>query len=120
MVVRGPDFDTGEMQSTTILVPLGRPADAAQRLNDAGLTVTLEEGRAKIEEPFPGTPFFEEIGKSFDYYADDPVEIATIKQAADRMAKEIFYVPAVILLAVVVLSQLRRRKAEGTASPAQA
>ena len=78
------DFDTGEVTSTTLLVPLGDRADAIQRLEAAGLLVNLEDGLAKIEEPFPQTPFFEKIGTLFDYYADEPVQVATIKAATRR------------------------------------
>ncbi len=119
VIVSGPDFDTGEIASTTILVNLGEPADAVERLRAAGLAVTVEDGRAIIEEPFPGTPFFESIGKSFDYYGDEPVQIAEVRQAAERMPKEVFYIPAVLLLALVVFLQKRRvREEQGAAAPA--
>ena len=108
IVVIGPDFDTGEIEQTTILVNLGQPGEAAERLREAGLTVTVEDGQAVIEEPFPGTPYFESIGKSFDYYADDPVKIAEVRQRADRIAKEIVYLLSIGLLAVVIVSQRRR------------
>ncbi|MEM7565186.1 MAG: DUF3394 domain-containing protein, partial [Pseudomonadota bacterium] len=119
VVVSGPDFDTGEVTSTTILVNLGQPADAIERLTKAGLTVTVEDGRAIIEEPFPGTPFFESIGKAFDYYGDEPVEIATVKTPAERIAKEVFYIPAVLLLVLVIFMQKKRqREEEPAAAPA--
>ncbi len=108
MVISGPDFDTGETDSTTILVPLGKRADAIERLQKAGLAVTLQDGFAVIEEPFPGSPFFESIGKSFDYYGDEPVRIADILSPATRIPKEIFYIPAMFILGLVVLLQRRR------------
>ena len=110
MIVKGPDFDSGEIESTTILVPLGDQAEAVNRLQNAGLTVNIEDGRAIIEEPFPGTPFFETIGKSFDYYGDEPVEVAVIQKEKDRMPKEVFYLPALLLFGFVYWMQ-RRRKA---------
>ncbi len=110
MVVSGPDFDTGEIETTTILVPLGQPAEAAKRLEQAGLSVTVADGRALIEEPFPSSPFFEGIGKTFDFYADDPVEISDILRPAERMPKEVFYIPAVLLLGLIVFLQRRRRE----------
>ena len=113
MVVSGPDFDTGEISSTTILVPLGEPAEAAKRLNDAGLNVIVEDGFAVIEEPFPGTPFFETVGKLFDFYGDEPVRIADVRSPAERMPKEVFYIPAVVLLAMIVLLQRRRIRNDG-------
>jgi hypothetical protein len=112
IVVSGPDFDTGEIASTTILVNLEDANDAAERLRNAGLTVIIESGRAIIEEPFPGTPYFESLGKSFDYYADDPVQIAEVRQPAERMAKEVFYIPAVLLLVLIMFLQKRRAREE--------
>lgn len=111
IVVSGPNYNTGEMDSTTLLVPLGRPAEAIERLRSSGLSVLVEDGRAVIEEPFPGTPMFEKIGSLFDYYADTPVEVATIKKPTDRMPKELFYIPALVLLGFIVLVQRRRRDA---------
>ena len=91
-------------------------------MSDAGLTVNVEDGRALIDEPFPGTPYFESIGKSFDYYGDEPVQIAELLVPAERMPKEVFYIPAVILLGFIVLMQKRRQReqqaAAGAGSPA--
>ena len=110
MVVTGPDFDTGEIASTTILVPMGNQDEAIKRLEDAGLTVLVEDGRALIEEPFPGSPFFETIGKAFDYYGDEPVQVGTIRTERDRIVKEVFYLPALALLALVWVLQRRRAR----------
>jgi len=107
-VVSGPNFNTGEQDSTTLLVPLGDPKEAAERLTDAGLDVRLEDGIAIIDEPMVGTPYFEKIGNLFDFYADDPVQISEIKKPAPRIAKEIFYLPAILLLGLVYWLQRRR------------
>jgi hypothetical protein len=82
-----------------------------ERLEAAGLNVIVEDGQAIIEEPFPGTPFFESIGKTFDFYGDDPVQVADVLTNADRIPKEVFYFPAVLLLGLIVLVQRRRRDA---------
>ena len=108
LIVSGPDFDSGEVEQTTILVTIAEGADAAARLSDAGLTVNLDGARALIEEPFPGTPYFESLGKAFDYYADEPVQIAEVWKPAERMPKEVFYIPAVLVLGFIVFSQRRR------------
>ena len=118
LVVSGPDFDSGEVESTTILVNLGQPQDAIERLRKAGLSIVVEDGRAVIEEPFPGTPFFETIGKSFDYYGDEPVQVAQVLRTAERVPKEIFYIPAVLLLAIIVFMQKRRSRTEKEPVPA--
>ena len=108
--ISGPDFDSGEVASTTILVVLGEGADAASRLADAGLTVNLEDGKALIEEPFPGTPYFETLGKAFDYYGDEPVQVTEVRMEAKRIFKEIIYIPAVLVLGLVVFLQKRRQR----------
>ncbi|MFK7943313.1 MAG: TRAP transporter permease [Paracoccaceae bacterium] len=110
-VVSGPDFDTGEMTSTTLLVPLGDRVEAVKRLEGAGLNIIVEDGFAKVDEPFPQTPFFDKIGTLFDYYGDTPVHVSTIKAEASRWPKEIFYIPALLLLGLVYMMQSRRRQA---------
>lgn len=112
LVIKGPDFDTGEIASTTILVPLGEKQEASARLEKAGLLIDIENERALVEEPFPATPFFETIGKEFDYYADEPVEISQIKQKAERIFKEVFYLPAFALFGLIFLAQKRRKMKE--------
>ena len=113
VVVSGPNFNSGEMDQTTLLVPLGEPAEATERLSAAGLDVRLEDGVAILDEPFTGTPFFENIGNLFDYYADDPVQISEVKQPSSRMPKEVFYLPALLLLGLVYWLQ-RRRSPKGS------
>jgi TRAP transporter 4TM/12TM fusion protein len=108
MVVSGPNFNSGEIDQTTLLVPLGEPKEAAERLRAAGLDVRMENGIAILDEPMVGTPFFENIGNLFDYYADDPVQISEVKKPAPRMPKEVFYLPALLLLAFVYWMQKRR------------
>ncbi len=120
VIVTGPDFDTGEITSTTILVNLGQPQDAIQRLRKAGLSVTVEDGQAIIEEPFPNTPFFETIGKLFDYYGDEPVKVDQVQLAADRLPKEVFYIPAVILLGIIMFLQKRRSRRQPEIASAKA
>ena len=109
----GPDFDDVDvMAKTTVIVPLGAPADGVDRLQAAGLTVMAEDGKMIVEEPFPGTPFAK-LGEKYDFYADNPVEISTAFVPTERMPKEVFYIPAFLLLALIVLLQ-RRRQATAT------
>ena len=65
-----------------------------------------------FEEPFPGSKF-ESLSSAFDFYDDDPVVVSGIDLPNERVAKEMFYIPAFGLLAIVVVLQLRRRKVEG-------
>ena len=107
--VVGPDFnDPDEQSSSSIIIPLGAKAKGADRLQKVGLIVVNEGDVAKLEEPLPGSKF-ESLGRTFDFYADKPVQIETVAVPNERFAKEVFYIPALIILAFVVLMQRRRQ-----------
>jgi TRAP transporter 4TM/12TM fusion protein len=109
LVVRGPDFDNADkMTQTTVMANLGDEGDGTKRLEGAGLLVVPEGDVAKLEEPLAGTPFFTRF-QMFDFYGDKPVEIVRAEMPASRMPKEVFYIPALLLLGLVVWSQRRRR-----------
>ncbi len=107
-VISGPDFDTGKINTRTIVAQLGAPGDGEERLKRSGLVVMEDDGKAVLEEPFPGTTFFQ-ILSEYDFYGDTPVEITKVETEAERMPKEIFYIPALVLLTFVVLMQRRRQ-----------
>jgi TRAP transporter 4TM/12TM fusion protein len=111
-IVSGPDFDTGKIETTTILVNLADTGDAVERLRAAGLSVRVADGKAIIEEPFPGSPFFETLGKAFDYYSDEPVVIAEVWTPSARSPKELFYIPALLVLGIIIVMQRRRMHEE--------
>ena len=108
ITVAGPDFNDPDVEtSTDVTVPLGPAGAGAGRLENVGLLLMIEDGKAMLEEPLFGSPF-ESLGRTFDFYADDPVEIASIALPRDRMPKEVFYLPAVLAVVLVILMQRRR------------
>jgi TRAP transporter 4TM/12TM fusion protein len=108
IVIRGPDFDDPDkISDLTMILPLGAKTDGESRLKALGIVVMETDGKAALDEPFPGTMAFQKL-QDYEFYGDQPVEIATIQLNADRMPKEIFYIPALLLLIVVVLVQRRR------------
>ncbi|HSM39623.1 MAG TPA: TRAP transporter permease [Afifellaceae bacterium] len=108
-IVRGPDFDNPDkISERTIQANMGAAGNGLSRLEQTGLMVLDEDGKAKLDEPLVGTPFSENL-QMFDFYGDEPVEIATVQVEADRAAKEWFYVPALLLLAFVIMMQRRRQ-----------
>ncbi|QDZ00329.1 TRAP transporter permease [Nitratireductor mangrovi] len=110
MVISGPDFDNpDEIVERTILAELGAAGDGLMRLDQAGLPVRIEDGVAVLDEPFAGTRFFTDFTDTFDFYGDEPVQVKLVQTAAERMPKEVFYIPAVLLLGVIVLFQRRRQ-----------
>ena len=114
VTVVGPDFNDPDVEtSTDITVPLGPEGDGTGRLENVGLLLMVEEGKAKLEEPLPGSPF-ENLSRTFDFYADVPVEIASVALPRDRMPKEVFYLPALLVIALVILLQRRRAATAST------
>ncbi len=89
--------------------PPGRSggADGTTRLFDggAGLELRDEEGRLFVDNLNFGGPA-EQLGIDFDW------EIVELEVAADRLPKELFYIPAFLLLAAVYLLQMRRKGVE--------
>ncbi len=116
--VEGPDYDNPDRTRTTYLnVEVKKGATPEQRLNASGLMVTPEGDSLKLEEPMPGTPYFE-LSKKFDFYGDKPVVIANVYEKAERMPKEVFYIPAALLLGLVMFAQLMRRRRQQAAGAA--
>ncbi len=107
ITVAGPDFDTAEIRPTTITVP-AIAGDAEGALQAQGLTVLEEDGKLLLDEPFPGTPHFETLGTEYDYYGDAPVTVTKVQIENERMPKEIFFIPALLLLAGLVMIQRPR------------
>lgn len=107
--LEGTDFNDPDARDTTfIVVRLGEGETGEERLEGTGLPFFVDDGTVTVEEPFPGTPFFY-LAQDFDFYADQPVELRTVQVEAQRMPKEVFYIPALALLAVVLLVQRRRQ-----------
>jgi TRAP transporter 4TM/12TM fusion protein len=112
LVVSGPDFDTGETKETTLLVAIEGDGDGATRLADTGLLLIIEGDVAKMDEPSFGTPFADKLG-SFDFYADDPVVLASVNAPAAQMPKELMFIPALLLLGLIVMLQRGRINKKG-------
>ncbi len=107
VIIEGPDFDTGQSRPTTITLPaIGGDAEGA--LDAQGLKVFVEPDTIAMDEPFPGTPFFESLGNEYDFYGDTPVQITEVQVENDRLPKELFFIPALLLLGGLVLLQSRR------------
>jgi TRAP transporter 4TM/12TM fusion protein len=107
--VSGPDFDDANkiMEKNTILT-LPSQGTALDRLSTAGLLIQPNGETVQVEEPFPGTPLFQELS-DFDFYADRSVQLdAAFIEIKNRPAQEWFYIPAFMLLGIVLWQQRRR------------
>ena len=97
----------GDLVDARYLLPLGPSGeDGGRRLMEAaGIGFRQDGGRIYVDDlVFGGTA--EQLGIDFDW------EVREIDVAADRPPKELFYLPAFLILGLVVLVQRRRKVAE--------
>ncbi len=107
LLIEGPSFTTGLPTRTTLVLMVGDEAPA-QRLDATGLWLMPDDDVVAMDEPMPGTPFASDLG-AFDFYGADPVVILEVQQRADRLPAQIFFIPALLLLGLVILMQRRRQ-----------
>lgn len=107
LVVSGPDYKTGKVKDTTLVINVSDDKSGAERLTQTGLMLLEEEGVVKMEEPSFSSPFVKAL-KGFEFYGDQPVTIKTIKMPASQLPKELVFIPALLLLFGIVLLQRRR------------
>ncbi|MGI9337618.1 MAG: TRAP transporter permease [Gammaproteobacteria bacterium] len=105
MRVGGEDLSTGKMVHTTILLPLGEKAKGEERLaQNAGLEIREEDGGVYVDNiTFGGAA--QQAGLDLDWRI-----IALEEKNTSRPAKQWFWLPALLLLSLVVFLQRRRRE----------
>ena len=110
ITVSGPNYDNADKTDvTTLTVPMGKAGNGADRLRKVGLAVVVDGDKALFEEPLPGSKF-EKLSNTYDFYDDaKPVVVSAVKVPNDRVLKEVFYIPALFLLALVIMLQRRRQ-----------
>jgi TRAP transporter 4TM/12TM fusion protein len=106
-VVAGPDFTTGAARRTTLVLQID-DTPPAQRVAATGLFLMPEPDRMVMDEPLPATTFATAL-QGFDFYGADPVQITQVERPNDRLPAEIFYLPGLLLLGLVILFQRRRQ-----------
>ena len=114
----GPDFDDpDEQNNTSILLNLGDKADGETRLTNGGLQVLEEEGKVVIDA-LTWDSKHKQLDRLFtmgDF--DNPLVIDKVLLKRDRPPKELFYIPALLLLGLICVLQLsRQRKARALAA----
>ncbi len=101
--LEGVNLD-GNFISSTFELPLGKAGrDAVARLrDDAGIEFRKDADKVVVDAISFGKPA-EQAGVDFDW------ELTGIEVANDRMPKQIFYIPALMLLGLIIFVQRRRR-----------
>ncbi len=122
----GPDFDNPDkLTQTNIQIVLGpKEGSGEDRLLAVGINAYEADGRMIFDGfawNFPDKDLKERFDREFDTFnPDNPVVVERILTRRDRMPKEVFYIPALLLLGLVVALQRRRRDKAAAASAAQA
>ncbi|MBV6273674.1 TRAP transporter permease [Alcaligenaceae bacterium CGII-47] len=104
MWIRGEDF-SGKEISKGVLLPLGQHDTAKQRINAAGLQIAVGAEVVDILGVRFGSPAAK-LGIAQGFTID------SLEVMADRPAKEWMFIPALLLLVLLVLAQLRRGRAQ--------
>jgi TRAP transporter 4TM/12TM fusion protein len=111
LAISGPSFDNpDETLTRTMAFGLGPAGEAGDvRLEQAtGLVVRVENGVAILDEPFDMNSLAGRTLSALDFYADEPVQITAVEVSSEQMPKEVFYIPAFLIFALVVFLQRRR------------
>ena len=106
--VEGPDARlAGRTRDTFIELDLGNTGSGQERLSQVGFMIQQEGDIMKLDEPF-GAQHRKFVNK-FDFYGDTPVKILQVLvPAQNQPPKELFFIPALLLLGFVILLQRRR------------
>jgi hypothetical protein len=84
------------------MLPLGAAGSGEDRLFEAGLELLIDDGKVIVDNVvFGSTAERQKI--DFDF------EIASVQVKADRPPRQLFYIPALLLLGLIVMLQRRRR-----------
>ena len=109
----GEDFKTGDIIETTVTLPLGAKADGdgfTRLSKNSGIEFrTEDDGKVYVDNVVFGQ-YAQQKGVDFDW------QVLRIEKPAERMPKEVFYLPALLLLALVAWIQLGRKRKMQTAA----
>ena len=103
----GEDFVTGRIVETTIELPLGNQSDGdgALRLDrHSGISFRTEDDGLVFVDMVNFGQYAQQKGIDFDW------KLLHIEVPSDRMLKETFYIPALILLGLIGFLQMRRAR----------
>jgi len=108
--LKGEKMDGTEF-TKTVMLPVGDEASGAERLEAIGLETRTENGAILIENVVFSSPA-EKAGVDFDQ------EILNIQVPSDRPPKQLMFIPALALYALIFFVQRGRKRKLETAAPA--
>ena len=110
IMLKGEKMDGREF-TKTVMLPVGDAKTAAERLTGIGFETRVEEGKTLIDNVVFSSPA-EKVGIDFDQ------EILNIQMPSKRPPKQLMFIPALLLYALVWFVQRgRKNRLEATAAP---
>lgn len=105
----------GDLVDARYLLPVGAagPDGETRLLDGAGIEFRDEDGKIFVDNLNFGGPA-EQLGIDFDW------EVVELDVAADRLPKELFYIPALLLVGGVFMLQMGRKRTQDAAEEAAA
>ncbi|MAN80390.1 MAG: C4-dicarboxylate ABC transporter [Magnetovibrio sp.] len=100
LMISGKD-DIGNPRKWMVVLPVGPSASGAERIKAVGLTLREEDGKVLIDDVAFGSEA-KKVGLDWDQ------EITKVLQPADQVNKYWIYLPALLILCLVVLAQKAR------------
>ncbi|MCW9034679.1 MAG: TRAP transporter permease [Rhodospirillales bacterium] len=102
--IKGEDL-SGNAVDKVVSLTMGAPGTGAERVANLGIELRQGEDKTIVDNVGFDSPA-QKAGIDFDF------EITNILAKADRPAKQLFYIPAFILLGLIILLQRSRRRVE--------
>lgn len=112
--ISGPDFDDPDDENhTNLILLLGDQTDAESRFMQAGLMVIEDNGQLLVDG-LTWDSKHKQLDSLFSIGdPDNPLMIEKVLLDRQRSAKEWFYLPGLLLLGLVIVSQRRRIRKYG-------
>ena len=107
----GPDFDDPDENNSTFLeLKLGKSGDGETRFTQSGLNVLEDDGKVAVDG-LTWDSKLKHLDKLFTIGdLDKPLFIEKVLVKRERMPKELFYIPALLLLWLIIFLQRRRHR----------
>jgi hypothetical protein len=110
IMVKGEKMDGSEF-TKTVMLPVGDAKTGAERLAGIGIETRVEEGKTLIDNVVFSSPA-EKVGVDFDQ------EILNIQMPTKRLPKQLMFIPALLLYALIWFVQRgRKNRLESGAAP---
>jgi len=116
MRIVGPALDPDKMNNTSVAVNLGKKVgDGAARFEKAGYKLMEENGKVIFDGftwNFKDKGLKQRFAEQFTVGdPDKPLYIDILQTPRERMPKEVFYIPALLLLGLIIFLQRQRHPA---------